>query len=916
MVRRISIIFLIILAIVSVISVNFPLVSYAASAITVTDNVSFTGNTPKKDTAYITLPSNTSNIIGIGIGNSPSVKGNVATFVISVANVPSSTNGTFSVITSEGGTGSIAIQNGSGSTTISSNTANIKTTGGSYSPGHTYPPGCYYDTTNNSSPPKKQSCSGKDTSGNTINTQKNCYIETNYYSFKSGWMIANCNGLTVSKNTPSYSSLSKLPTCIALSAASTCSGGSSSSSNSSTTPTCQAGGALDWVYCAIYNSLTSITNTIFNDFLVPELKTSPICISPTGSGCQSNDPTYKIWSSFRVYGDIILVVCLLVAVISEAMGGGLMDAYSVRKILPRILAAAILINLSIYIIAAAVDVTNIIGGSLGTVITAPIGNAGAFTIKPNGAVGLGSLLGVGLLGMLSISHIGGLFSSSGGSMLIDVVLVPALLIFASILITIIIRKVAIIALIIIAPLAFAFYCLPSTEKYFKKWWSLMLEMLMMYPIIVLVFAVSSVFSVLLGTNPAIPSFINSILALVATVIPLILIPFSFKLAGDTIGRLHGAIDGVRSRASSMHEPRRKRAKENYRRQVVGNRANMYGRLERSGLGGRIGNVPIVGGRFRKRAARATQAAGLAAGELAQTPGAKATEHDDLANWASTRTSHNDAVTFLRNKLAHDHEGDSSWTPDRINREANGAADRAAAANGFGRIQALHAARQLAVTGTGYQNLDELSDTIAYVSGGNESTKASLSGDINAITKQVNRHDLAPGAANLKNLVDLQERKQRNLAVGDELENGLAQGVEQAWNSGSIYQHANDKPQNLKNAIEHYTPLLAAYDNPDEQDKAIVFFRELESVKQNATGEVRDLAANALEGNKTQLGLAITASQAIPQNIIPGLQNVQKIETRFDINNQRARTYNPNENIVRAAAGGGTGQAAGGGTTGT
>ena len=52
--------------------------------------------------------------------------------------------------------------------------------------------------------------------------------------------------------------------------------------------------------------------------------------------------TYSVWSNFRIYGNIILVIAMLVIVLAETIGGGLIDAYTVRKMLPRILVTRIL----------------------------------------------------------------------------------------------------------------------------------------------------------------------------------------------------------------------------------------------------------------------------------------------------------------------------------------------------------------------------------------------------------------------------------------------------------------------------------------------------------------------------------------------------------------------------------------------
>jgi len=47
------------------------------------------------------------------------------------------------------------------------------------------------------------------------------------------------------------------------------------------------------------------------------------------------------------------------------------EAYTLKKMLPRILIAAILINLSIYLVAALVDMSNVFGGGITYLINEP-----------------------------------------------------------------------------------------------------------------------------------------------------------------------------------------------------------------------------------------------------------------------------------------------------------------------------------------------------------------------------------------------------------------------------------------------------------------------------------------------------------------------------------------------------------------
>ncbi len=626
-------------------------------------------------------------------------------------------------------------------------------------------------------------------------------------------------------------------------------------STSSTTPTCEAsGGVLDWIFCAVYNALNSVTAMVLKYFIIPQLKISPLCISSTtGPNCTKGDPTYQIWSSFRLYGDIILVIALMVIVASEAMGGGLIDAYSVRKILPRILVAAVLLNLSIYIVAALVDVTNIIGGSIGAVITGPLKNAGAFHISPSGGivlatVGVGALfLGGGALHLLS--HTGTLFSHTGGSFLVDGILVPILLIFLGILITIVIRKTAIIALIILSPLAFAFYVLPNTQKLFKRWWDLLLEMLMVYPIIVLIFAVSSVMSVLVSTSSAgntggIGGAINSLLALVFTVLPLVLVPFSFKLAGDTIGRIASFVDGGRSKIMGMTQNKRQRSREAYAARLAGERSKQYSRLANTRPGQWLskesGASKWVGRGFRRNYEQATQAATLAAGGIPKLPGWATMEHNTNALVATTNGGNFEKTWREIQELnGKDENGRFKMSDDAAQASARSGINTARTAIGFGQAQALTAARQRIANGTDVADAAQMHRMISQVSAGNDSLAWSLAGDLNAVSKQVGRHDLAGGVGKIKEMSDLyrleglglggQQWQNSGKTVSEKIEEGKNEAAIAGWDSATLGQHATNKTLDIQNSIVSFTKMLRST-NPKHKQEAARFFKEIKGMR--------------------------------------------------------------------------------------
>lgn len=298
---------------------------------------------------------------------------------------------------------------------------------------------------------------------------------------------------------------------------------------------------LTWILCPIFNGVADLSDWLFSHLVQPLLRTSPISTDPSDTG-------YKIWASFRIYGDIFLVIGLIVIVFGQAIGGGLVDAYTAKKVLPRLLMAAILINLSIYIIAFMVDLTNVVGGGLGQLITQPLSNAGAFKITPSG-VQQGEIVGGGALiaKFFGKRVLASIFSLEAGNFIMLFILLPAVLGLLAAFITLIVRKAMLLALLIISPVAFALYCLPNTEKYFRKWWDLLLKTLLVYPIVIMFFAVADVLSVTFpqanNSNDPLPLIISFVLQF----LPLIFIPYAFKLAGGAIGQFHDTLGGMRKR---------------------------------------------------------------------------------------------------------------------------------------------------------------------------------------------------------------------------------------------------------------------------------------------------------------------------------------------------------------------------------
>lgn len=321
--------------------------------------------------------------------------------------------------------------------------------------------------------------------------------------------------------------------------------------------------SLAWIACAIINNLADAVQNIYHGVIAPMLD-----ISHTEQQIQPGSSLYKAWSSFRNIGDIVLVLALLVIVFGEAIGGGAIDAYTVKRALPRILIAAILINLSYYVVLLVIDVTDVIGQGIGNLITAPFhlktDGSYHFILPNSNTADLSSGVVTAGLGTAAVAAVFTAMHAGLGafiSFLFFSILLPVLFLFVGIMATLVIRVALIFALLIFSPIAFAAWTMPNTEQYFKKWWDLLLETSLMYPIISLLFALSVIMAQidLFASNDNIGTgVLGYFISLILLALPLVMIPFVFKIASGTIGKIHEFAQGGMGKVGEMGLIKRRR----------------------------------------------------------------------------------------------------------------------------------------------------------------------------------------------------------------------------------------------------------------------------------------------------------------------------------------------------------------------
>ena len=359
------------------------------------------------------------------------------------------------------------------------------------------------------------------------------------------------------------------------------SGNSSSAVDTSQTPTCEISvSPLTWIICPIFNGAKVFSLWIFS-ILSDHLKVLPVTTVADPSG--KYDSLYVVWQSFRDIGDVILVIAVIIIVYSEAVGGSIADAYNVRKMLPRILIAAILINLSIYAVNTLVDIFNILGVGISDLILRPFQSTDIFHFSPSGSQQLGAF-GFGMLGAfvggggavavftaVELGAIGGIFGY------VFLLALPLLVGALAIWITVMVRWGLIVLLTLFSPIAFALYALPNTETYFKKWWKLLVQALMVYPVVMVMVAIGSILSAITYKTG---SLSGGITGFVLQFLPLIATPFAFKISGGILGTISDYLtkNGMKW-TSRITKGARERKKEELGVKMNQSKKTLYDKLE-------------------------------------------------------------------------------------------------------------------------------------------------------------------------------------------------------------------------------------------------------------------------------------------------------------------------------------------------
>lgn len=291
-------------------------------------------------------------------------------------------------------------------------------------------------------------------------------------------------------------------------------------------------GNLGWIVCPGTSFLGSVMDKAY-DVLEEIITLSPI---PT----EKDSPLRVVWFYFRQLTNICFILTVIFIIISQVTGLGI-NNYGIKRMLPRLIVTAVLVNLSYYLCALAVDLSNFIGSVLRSFFET-IGDyaiahskvsayASSFSMGDTIASVLGlSAAGVGITtaAVVSTSWAGLLY------LLIPVVISGALAVISA-LFTMAARHAAVFLLVMISPLAIICRSMPNLEKWYDKWYKLFAKMLFFYPIFSILYGASNLASLIIITSAE--SFEFIVIGIAVKVLPLFMTIPLLKMSDTPIGAI-------------------------------------------------------------------------------------------------------------------------------------------------------------------------------------------------------------------------------------------------------------------------------------------------------------------------------------------------------------------------------------------
>ena len=208
--------------------------------------------------------------------------------------------------------------------------------------------------------------------------------------------------------------------------------------------------AVATIIIGVFGSLATLASTLFSTILGLQGSSNTMCYT-----CFANPAIASGWPMVRDLANMFVVLGFVVIGIATTLR---IQDYQAKKLLPKLIIVAILINFSLLMCGLIIDASNIAmknftngGGYLSTTVTENVANQTS-AIWSN----------------WDMNKASDTIGTAVGIAFYDIILFVVFMLFFFLFLF---RYIVLWILVILSPLAFACYVFPFTKKYFEMWWS-------------------------------------------------------------------------------------------------------------------------------------------------------------------------------------------------------------------------------------------------------------------------------------------------------------------------------------------------------------------------------------------------------------------------------------------------------------
>ncbi|USN97117.1 MAG: hypothetical protein H6797_05890 [Candidatus Nomurabacteria bacterium] len=316
---------------------------------------------------------------------------------------------------------------------------------------------------------------------------------------------------------------------------------------------------VGWVVCPTMRSIARLA-----DYGFSYINQSSLAINY--KIFDNSSKTFKAWEIMRNIANGMFVVVFLYIIYGYLIGrtGG---NYTIKRLLPRLVITAIVVNTSYFLGVILVDISNIIGDSIWSILKNIYGNGSP--VMPIG--GSANPLSDGNLTKMAAAAMGNTGMVWVLMPLIAAVTITVAIISAAMVILVIMREALVAALIFASPLLIVLYILPNVERFSGQAIRLFLQLLLLYPIIALLLGTGQIVSLAAGSwsntsafyGGGTMSIVPDLVAAAAAVVPLLAVWFVFK-------NMSSIMNAAGTRLTASISGRRGGGKDDEKARVTGN----------------------------------------------------------------------------------------------------------------------------------------------------------------------------------------------------------------------------------------------------------------------------------------------------------------------------------------------------------